>query len=162
MAVTITIQLQSNRRRRCWWCDPPCCWFSPSGWEQDLEWVLDLVTMMYDDNDATDAAFHPPMLFIIRLHQVWRWGGKDQLWLQAASQICHLNGWTKVSCLSPIKTNCYIKRGEHPKVLESAYLSCLNLMKEHNLRSIAFPCISTGVYGYPQVASICQHITFTK
>ena len=115
-----------------------------------------------DDNDATDAAFHPPMLFIIRLHQVWRWGGKDQLWLQAASQICHLNGWTKVSCLSPIKTNCYIKRGEHPKVLESAYLSCLNLMKEHNLRSIAFPCISTGVYGYPQVASICQHIILKK
>ena len=27
----------------------------------------------------------------------------------------------------------------------------MTLLKENNLRSIAFPCISTGIYGYPQV-----------
>jgi len=40
-------------------------------------------------------------------------------------------------------------RGEKPEILTKAYKSCLELMLENNLRSIAFPCISTGVYGYP-------------
>ncbi|XP_018016040.1 macro domain-containing protein CT2219 [Hyalella azteca] len=33
--------------------------------------------------------------------------------------------------------------------LENAYRSCLNLAREHKLRSIAFPCVATGVYGFP-------------
>jgi len=40
-------------------------------------------------------------------------------------------------------------RGEKPNILEKAYSNCLNLLLENNLRTIAFPCISTGVYGYP-------------
>jgi len=34
-------------------------------------------------------------------------------------------------------------------LLRSAYESCLALAVEYRLRSIAFPAISTGVYGYP-------------
>lgn len=34
--------------------------------------------------------------------------------------------------------------------LQQAYLSCLQLALEHRLRSIAFPAISTGVYGFPK------------
>ncbi|KAJ9518033.1 hypothetical protein QJQ45_004299 [Haematococcus lacustris] len=33
--------------------------------------------------------------------------------------------------------------------LASAYRSCLKLAIEHELKTIAFPAISTGVYGYP-------------
>jgi len=40
-------------------------------------------------------------------------------------------------------------RGEKPDVLKSCYKNCLDLMAENKLRSIAFPCISTGIYGYP-------------
>ncbi|ELU04234.1 hypothetical protein CAPTEDRAFT_95133, partial [Capitella teleta] len=40
-------------------------------------------------------------------------------------------------------------RGEKPFELEKTYMSCLDLVKEHNLKSVAFPCISTGLYGYP-------------
>ncbi|KAM8859718.1 ADP-ribose glycohydrolase MACROD2 isoform 2-T2 [Spinachia spinachia] len=33
--------------------------------------------------------------------------------------------------------------------LSSCYQSSLRLMKEHNLTTVAFPCISTGIYGFP-------------
>lgn len=39
--------------------------------------------------------------------------------------------------------------GEKPELLEQCYRNSLELMPSKNLRSIAFPCISTGVYGYP-------------
>ncbi|XP_067170841.1 ADP-ribose glycohydrolase MACROD1 [Apteryx mantelli] len=37
--------------------------------------------------------------------------------------------------------------------LESCYRSSLRLALEHRLRSVAFPCISTGVFGYPSEAA---------
>ncbi len=37
--------------------------------------------------------------------------------------------------------------------LASCYATALQLAASHHLKSIAFPCISTGVYGYPQRAA---------
>ena len=39
-------------------------------------------------------------------------------------------------------------KGE-PGLLASAYRSCFELAHRHSLKSIAFPAISAGVYGYP-------------
>lgn len=44
------------------------------------------------------------------------------------------------------------KHGEQ-ELLRNAYISSLEIAYENKLRSIAFPAISAGVYGYPAVAS---------
>ena len=46
------------------------------------------------------------------------------------------------------------------KTLESCYLNCLKLADELGLNSIAFPSISTGVFGYPveEAAKICAEV----
>jgi O-acetyl-ADP-ribose deacetylase (regulator of RNase III) len=40
------------------------------------------------------------------------------------------------------------RRGE-PDLLASCYRTCFALAREHQLRTLAFPAISCGVYGYP-------------
>ena len=38
-------------------------------------------------------------------------------------------------------------------MLESCYVNCLELAAVYGVRSIAFPGISTGIYGYPRPAA---------
>jgi O-acetyl-ADP-ribose deacetylase (regulator of RNase III) len=43
-------------------------------------------------------------------------------------------------------------KGEEEK-LTNCYKTCLDLAAQHHARSIAFPAISTGIYGYPKHAA---------
>lgn len=44
-------------------------------------------------------------------------------------------------------------RHDEPELLASCYRSSLELARDAGVRTIAFPCISTGVYGYPHEAA---------
>ena len=48
---------------------------------------------------------------------------------------------------------------EHCRLLESSYKCCLEIAVQNNVKSIAFCCISTGVFGFPQekAAEIAVH-----
>ncbi len=50
----------------------------------------------------------------------------------------------------------YTGNDKDSKLLESSYYNSLNLASENGIKSISFPAISTGVYGYPvkEAASI--------
>jgi O-acetyl-ADP-ribose deacetylase (regulator of RNase III) len=51
-----------------------------------------------------------------------------------------------IHCVGPV----YAQAGrDAPKLLESCYAQALRLCRENGIRSIAFPSISTGIYGYP-------------
>jgi len=44
-------------------------------------------------------------------------------------------------------------QGEYPQILSNCYYNCLTLLSNNSLKSIAFPCISTGIYGYPNTGA---------
>ncbi len=43
----------------------------------------------------------------------------------------------------------YSDSPDDERLLASAYQSCLDLAEQHQVKSIAFPSLSTGIYGYP-------------
>ncbi|MEO6922387.1 MAG: O-acetyl-ADP-ribose deacetylase, partial [Bryocella sp.] len=55
-----------------------------------------------------------------------------------------------------------------PDLLANCYRTCLQLAAEHHAKTIAFPAISTGVYGYPKgpaaeiAISICRELAPTS
>lgn len=51
---------------------------------------------------------------------------------------------------------------EHCALLESCYKSCLELAVKNNIDSIAFCCISTGVFGFPQKEAAAIAVAVVK
>lgn len=57
----------------------------------------------------------------------------------------NLNAGYVIHTVGPV----YAGTVQDAEMLASCYQNSLELAKEHNIHSIAFPAISTGVYGYP-------------
>ncbi|OQR75229.1 O-acetyl-ADP-ribose deacetylase MACROD2-like [Tropilaelaps mercedesae] len=52
--------------------------------------------------------------------------------------------------------------GENEAKLHRCYLTCLETAKANRMRHIAFPCISTGVYGYPNKSAAHVALSTTR
>jgi O-acetyl-ADP-ribose deacetylase len=52
--------------------------------------------------------------------------------------------------------------GDEPLLLASCYQTCLGLAKEKKIKSIAFPNISTGIYGFPKNLAALIAVNETK
>jgi len=46
------------------------------------------------------------------------------------------------------------EKGQEYKLLKKSYISSLNLAKTYNIRTLAFPAISTGVYRFPKEKAV--------
>ena len=53
-------------------------------------------------------------------------------------------------------------RSQEPEQLRACYDNSLTLAAENGCSSVAFPCISTGVYGYPKMAAAEIAITAVR
>jgi O-acetyl-ADP-ribose deacetylase (regulator of RNase III) len=51
---------------------------------------------------------------------------------------------------------------DEPELLASCYRESLRLAREHGVRSIAFPAISCGVFGYPVAAATAIAVRTTR
>lgn len=52
--------------------------------------------------------------------------------------------------------------GGEAEQLASCYRRALQEASAHECQSIAFPCISTGIYGYPSVAAACVAVATVR
>ena len=80
-----------------------------------------------------------------------RQGHPEATGLAKITQGYHLPARHVIHTVGPIVSG--VLTDEHREFLSSCYRSCLHLAAEHGLKSVAFCCISTGEFHFPNAAA---------
>ncbi len=117
---------------------------------QDTDAIANAANAMLMGGGGVDGAIHraagPELLEALRGLKKTLPGGVLRTGGAVITPGFSLRAKHVVHCVGPI----YAREGdEAPARLASCYREALRLVREHSLSSIAFPSISTGVYGYP-------------
>jgi O-acetyl-ADP-ribose deacetylase (regulator of RNase III) len=77
---------------------------------------------------------------------------------------CVVTGAGRLPCKKVIHTVGPVYGGgaEDEKLLGNCYRNCLKAAEKEGLESIAFPNISTGVYGYPKPEAACIAVSTVR
>jgi O-acetyl-ADP-ribose deacetylase (regulator of RNase III) len=95
---------------------------------------------------AIHAAAGPELLAACRAVKATLPGGRLETGRAVITPGFALPAKYVIHCVGPV----YAHAGdEAPRLLASCYTEALALCRAHGLRSVAFPSISTGAYGYP-------------
>lgn len=117
---------------------------------QDTEAIANAANAMLMGGGGVDGAIHraagPELLDACRALKKALPGGALRTGGAVITPGFRLAAKHVIHCVGPI----YEREGdEAPALLASCYREALRLAREHDLASIAFPSISTGVYHYP-------------
>jgi O-acetyl-ADP-ribose deacetylase len=133
----------------------------------DTTAIANAANAMLMGGGGVDGAIHrsagPELLEALRVLKKELPGGTLPTGRALLTQGFALRAKYVIHCVGPI----YDREGDDaPALLASCYATALALCREHEIESIAFPSISTGVYGYPvelaapvALAAVREHLT---
>jgi O-acetyl-ADP-ribose deacetylase (regulator of RNase III) len=118
--------------------------------QQDTDAIGNAANAMLVGGGGVDGAIHraagPKLMDALRAIKKTLPGGALKTGGAVITPGFHLRAKHVVHCVGPI----FAREGaDAPELLASCYREALRLVREASLASIAFPSISTGVYGYP-------------
>ena len=117
--------------------------------EQDVEAIVNAANSTLMGGGGVDGAIHrrggPKILeeCIEIRKKVWKDG------LEKGEAVITSGGNLKARFVIHTVGPIWSESKEDPLVLESCYRNSLSLAEDNSISSIAFPSISTGIYGYP-------------
>ena|SRR5579859_4633811 len=118
--------------------------------KQDTDAIGNAANALLVGGGGVDGAVHraagPKLLDALRAIKKTLPGGTLRTGAAVITPGFDLRAKFVVHCVGPIHAR---EGSEAPALLASCYREALRLVREASLASIAFPSISTGVYGYP-------------
>lgn len=134
------------------WNDCEICLHQGDITELDVDAVVTAANAWLSGGGGVDGAIHaaggPEILAACqRIMQE-----RDEPKLAAGEAVITTGGALRARHVIHTVGPVYYEQGSREQaeaLLAACYRRCLELAREYGLRTIAFPCISTGAYGYP-------------
>jgi len=117
--------------------------------ESDVDAIVNAANRSLLGGGGVDGAIHrkggPEIMAACRAIRATEWPDGLPTGRAVITTGGHLPARWVIHTVGPV----YSRKPEVPRLLAACHETSLDLARAHGLRTIAFPAISTGVYGYP-------------